>query len=157
MNTSWQTASCQWDFDVYQNVKYLFLTLSLSRLFFISMWTLGLSLNSWKNALWFSFFFLRISCCLLMIGNHWVFYFWGFSFLCLFFFLHFCLCFLIFGKEVKGKCTSCYMAAEQKWKYFQGEHLITEDFNLLCSSWLTIFHITDREKLIFWNATSVGR
>lgn len=30
-----------------------------------------------------------------------------------FFFLRFCLRFLIFGKEVKGKCTSCYMAAEQ--------------------------------------------
>ena len=47
-------------------------------------------------------------------------FFRGFlSFAFFFFFWHFCLRVLIFEKEVKGKCTGCYMAAEQKWKYFQ--------------------------------------
>lgn len=68
----------------------------------------------WRTV--FFIFFLKISCCLLMIGNHWVFYFLGVFFhlpFFFFFFLRFCLRFLIFGKKVKGKCTSCYMAAEQ--------------------------------------------
>ena len=47
---------------------------------------------------WF-LLFLKISCCLLMIGNDWVFLiFEGFSFLCLFFFFAFLFLFFVLWK-----------------------------------------------------------